>query len=171
MNANASCLADAACDMLEVVDGGNRPFCVLRADEVLRQGLPHRAVGLLVRDSASRTLLTWRQGHGWGLSSFGFPAAGQSAEDRARELLLADWGRHGPPQPLGISAPGQETGPAYLYLFEARVSAAFARYAARDAERHLLADYGELRGLRVQAAPLLSPALRRVVLAGLARPR
>ena len=47
-------------DLLEVVDKNNTPLCVMRKQDVLRQNLHHRAVGLLVRDRLGRALLTHR---------------------------------------------------------------------------------------------------------------
>ena len=63
-------------DLLEVVDKNNTPLCVMRKEDVLRQGLHHRAVGLLVRDRLGRALLTHRPGLGWGISSIGRLPAG-----------------------------------------------------------------------------------------------
>ena len=59
---------------LEVVDERNTPLCVMAEKDVLRQRLRHRAVALLIRDSAGRALLTFRAGRGWGFSSFAFVA-------------------------------------------------------------------------------------------------
>ena len=43
---------------LEVVDSNNAPLCIMAKEDVLRQGLPHRAVALLIRDRSGRALLT-----------------------------------------------------------------------------------------------------------------
>lgn len=155
--------------LLEVVDADNRPLCLLREAEALRQRLAHRAVALLVRDRRGRALLAWRP-WGWGFSSFRRLTAGCAAAWQAGDLLLAEWQQHGRVLPLGILPPESRLH-AFAYLFEARVSAACAAMAARDTERFLLADYDELRGLNAGFGDMLSPLLRAAVAAGLVRPR
>lgn len=76
--------------LLEVVDKSNTPVCLLHAASVLRQGLPHRAVALLLRDKNSRALLTFWPELGWGFSAYARVPAGQAFEDCARDLLRAD---------------------------------------------------------------------------------
>ena len=147
------------------------PLCIMRGEDILRQNLRHRAVGLLVRDRLGRALLTFRPGHGWGFSSFGRLPAGQSNEHKARELLEQDWNHEGRVLFLGISAPGPENFNAFVALYESRIPTSEAAAAVRDPDRHLLVDYDELRGLGAHFGDLLSPFLRQAVQAGLVRPR
>lgn len=158
-------------DFLEVVDKNNLPLCVMRTQDVLRQGLRHRAVGLLVRDRRGRALLTHREGRGWGISSFELLPAGQSAESKARELFLKDWEHEGRMLPMGVSPAGAESSHAFVTLYEGRMPALLAEAAVRDRDRQMLVDYDELRGLGVHFGDLLSPFLRTVVQSGLMRPR
>lgn len=158
-------------DFLEVVDNNNIPLCVMRSEDVQRQNLRHRAVGLLVRDRLGRTLLTHRPGFGWGFSSFGRLTAGQASQHKALELLKHDWNHEGRVLPLGISAPGPENFNAFVALYEGRIPTSQAAVAVRDPDRHMLVDYDELRGLGTHFGDLLSPFLRQAVQAGLVRPR
>ena len=163
--------SSAAPDLLEVVDKNNVPLCVMRSEDVLRQALHHRAVGLLVRDRQGRALLTHRPGLGWGMSSFGRLPAGQSSEHRALQLFTDDWGHDGRVLPLGVCPPGPESSNAFVALYEGRVPALLAAAAVRDQDRHMLVDYDELRGIGIHFGELLSPFLRVAVQAGLVRPR
>lgn len=147
------------------------PLCVMKYEDVLRQQLLHRAVALLVRDRKGRALLTQRQNYGWGMSSFGRLRAGISSESKAQEMLLKDLRQSGPVLQLGIAQPGMESLNCFVYLFEARVSAAVADEAVRNADNHMLVDYDELRGLGTHFGELLSPFLRMLVQKGLVRPR
>lgn len=160
-----------ATEFLEVVDKNNVPLCVMRTQDVLRQGLRHRAVGLLVRDPRGRALLTRREGLGWGISSFELLPAGQSSEIRAHEMFRRDWAHEGRILPMGISHAGAESRHAFVTLYEGRMPASLAEAAVRDRDRQMLVDYDELRGLGVHFGDLLSPFLRAVVQSGLMRPR
>ena len=155
----------------EVVDESDRPFCLMPEALVLRQGLRHRAVALLLRDPAGHALLRTHPRNGWGFSSLALPRARESAEDCCRRLLVTDWD-------LGTATPRllrradacAETGMAFLTLFEARVSAATARMLAAPGaimpEGLPLPDAIDLAGLARQEEPLLSPLLRHAVRSG-----
>lgn len=155
----------------EVVDEADTPFCLMPETLLLRQGLRHRAVALLLRDPAGRMLLRPHPRNGWEFSSLALPRAGEAAEDCCRRLLGTDWG-------LGTATPRllrradacAETGMAFLTLFEARVSAAAARAlaapGAAQPEGLPLLDAIELTGLARQEEPLLSPLLRHAALSG-----
>ena len=158
-------------DLQEVVDHNNIPLCIMRGEDILRQNLRHRAVGLLVRDRLGRALLTFRPGHGWGFSSFGRLPAGQSSEHKAQELFNSDWNHEGRILPLGVSPPGPDNFNAFVALYEGRMPASLAATAVRDPDQHMLVDYDELRGLGVHFGELLSPFLRQAVQSGLVRPR
>lgn len=158
-------------ELLEVVDNSNMPLCVMRGEDVLRQKLQHRAVGLLVRDRLGRALLTHRPNFGWGFSSFGRLPAGQSSECKAQELFKQDWNHDGRILPMGISAPGPDNFNAFVALYEGRMPSSLAAAAVRDPDRHMLVDYDELRGLGTHFGELLSPFLRHAVQSGLMRPR
>lgn len=158
-------------EFLEVVDKNNVPLCVMRKEDVLRQGLRHRAVGLLVRDARGRALLTHREGLGWGISSFELLPPGASSESKARELFTKDWKHEGRMLPMGVSSAGAESRHAFVSLYEGRMPASLAEAAVRDRDRQMLVDYDELRGLGVHFGDLLSPFLRAVVQSGLMRPR
>ncbi|SDF37588.1 NUDIX hydrolase [Desulfovibrio legallii] len=158
--------------LLEVVDAGNAPVCLLRAADVQRQGLPHRAVALLLRDKNGRALLTHWPERGWGVSAYARATAGQAFEDCARALLLeAGLDPTGRVRPLGLAPPCPESRNAFVAFFEARLPLSLAMAGARNAERHLLADYDELRGMAAHFGELLSPLLRVAVQAGYVRPR
>lgn len=155
----------------EVVDETDRPLCLMPEASLLRQGLRHRAVALLLRDPAGRALLRPQPQNGWEFSSLALPRALEAAEDCCRRLLVTDWD-------LGTAAPHllrradacAETGMAFLTLFEARISAATARALAAPGvmapEGLPLLDGIELAGLAHQEAPLLSPLLRHAVFSG-----
>lgn len=155
----------------EVMDEADTPFCLMPEALLLRQGLRHRAVALLLRDPAGRALLRPHPRNGWGFSSLALPRVMEATEDCCRRLLAADWD-------LGTATPRllrrvdacAETGMAFLTLFEARVSAAAARTLAAPGaampEGLPLLDAIELAGLARQEAPLLSPLLRHAVLSG-----
>lgn len=158
--------------LLEVVDEHNTPLCVMAAKDALRLRLRHRAVALLIRDSAGRALLTFRAGRGWGFSSFAIVSAGQAFETQARSMLREDWReKDGRLWPLGICPPCPESRQAFVALFEARLPAALAAQKALDPERGMLLDYDELKGLRAHFDDLLSPFMRVAVQGGYVRPR
>lgn len=155
----------------EVVDEANAPFCLLPEAVLLRQGLRHRAVGLLLRDTAGRTLLRTGPETGWDFSSFALPLALEGAEDCCRRLLATEWALPDlAPRVLARADAAPATGMAFLTLFAARISPATARALAApgvDAPAGLpLVDEVELAGLATQEPPLLSPLLRHAVLAG-----
>lgn len=156
---------------LEVVDKHNAPLCILSWGDVLRQRLRHRAAALLIRDSTGRALLTFRQGLGWGFSSFGIVQAGQSFGDQARAMLRDDWGRDCSRMlPLGLCPPHPESRQAFVAIFEARLPAVLAAEKIFDPDRHMLLDYDELKGLSAHFKELLSPFLRIAVQGGYVRP-
>mgnify|MGYP000016048552 CR=1 FL=1 len=157
---------------LEVVDERNTPLCVMAEKDVLRQRLRHRAVALLIRDSAGRALLTFRAGRGWGFSSFALVRAGQAFEARARAMLREDWREEGGRLlSLGFCPPCPESRQAFVALFEARLPTALAAQKALDPDRNMLLDYDELKGLRAHFDDLLSPFMRVAVQGGYVRPR
>ncbi|MBQ9453803.1 MAG: NUDIX hydrolase [Desulfovibrio sp.] len=160
----------AAHAMQEVVDASNTPLCIMHSEDILRQCLAHRTVGLLVRDRQGRTLLTHRQGVGWGISSFSNLYAGHSHEQQARKLLRDDWGQEGHVQYLQTLLPDTAGLNTFTYMYEAHVSTALATEAARDTSSHMLVDQDELQGLYTNFDSLLSPILRTAVHNGLLRP-
>ena len=147
----------------EVVDEADTPFCLMPEEHLLRQGLRHRAVALLLRDG--RMLLRPHPRSGWEFSSLALPWAMEAAEDCCRRLLETDWAlRATSPRLLRRVDACAETGMAFLTLFETRISAAAARVFA--AEGLPLLDGIELAGLARQEEPLLSPLLRHAALSG-----
>lgn len=161
-----------AASFLEVVDGRNAPLCIMAEKDVLRQRLRHRATALLIRDSTGRALLSFREGQGWGFSSFAMVRAGQSFEDCARDMLQEDWGEQGGRLlSLGLCPPCRESRQAFVALFEARLPAALAAQKALDPDRSMLLDYDELKGLGAHFGDLLSPFMRVAVQGGYVRPR
>lgn len=160
----------------EVVDEADRPLCLLPEAAILRQGLRHRAVALLLRDHAGRTLL--RPGRaGWDFSSRALPQAFEAVEDCCRRLLAQDWKLEGlAPRVLRRVEARPETGMAFLTVFTARITDAMARALSVPGvlapDGIPLVDAVELHGLAGQEPPLLSPLLRRAVRAGwLAEPK
>ena len=154
----------------EVVDEADRPFCLLPEAALLRQGLRHRAVALLLRDRAGRTLLRPAP-QGWEFSSLALPLAFEAVEDCCRRLLAADWRLPDlNPRVLRRVEASPETGMAFLTIFTARIPEATARALAVPGalapEGLPLLDAVELAGLARQEPPLLSPLLRRAVRAG-----
>ena len=153
------------------MDERNAPFCLLPEAVLLRQGLRHRAVALLLRDSTGRTLLRAGPDGRWDFSSFALPLALEAAEDCCRRLLATDWALpDAAPRVLARLGASPGTGMAFLTLFTTRISDATARALAAPsvgAPGGLpLLDAVELAGLAAQEPPLLSPLLRRAVLAG-----
>ena len=124
-----------AASFLEVVDGRNAPLCIMAEKDVLRQRLRHRATALLIRDSTGRALLSFREGQGWGFSSFAMVRAGQSFEECARDMLQEDWGEQGGRLlSLGLCPPCRESRQAFVALFEARLPAALAAHVSKELE-------------------------------------
>lgn len=161
-------LPPQAAGLREVVDEADRPLCLLPEAALLRQGLRHRAVALLLRDSAGRALLRPGPRAGWGFSSFALPHALEAVEDCCRRLLAADWQLESlVPHALRRVDACAATGMAFLTIFTARIPAATARALAVPGvvapEGLPLLDDVELRGLAGQEPPLLSPLLRRAV--------
>lgn len=155
----------------EVVDEADTPLCLMPEDHLLRQGLRHRVVALLLRDATGRMLLRPHPRSGWEFSSLALPRAMEAAEDCCRRLLAADWKLPATsPRLLRRVDARAETGMAFLTLFEARVSAAAARTLAAPGvitpEGLPLLDAIELAGLARQEDPLLSPLLRHAALSG-----
>lgn len=155
----------------EVVDEADTPFCLMSEEHLLRQGLRHRAVALLLRDGAGRMLLRPHPRSGWEFSSLALPWAMEAAEDCCRRLLETDWAlRATSPRLLRRVDACAETGMAFLTLFETRISAAAARAFAAPGvitpEGLPLLDGIELAGLARQEEPLLSPLLRHAALSG-----
>ena len=73
--------------------------------------------------------------------------------------------------PVGFSPPCPESRHAFVTLFEARLPASLVLAAAQEADRHMLVDQDELRGLGKHFADLLSPYLRMALQAGHVRLR
>lgn len=155
----------------EVVDEADRPLCLLPEAALLRQGLRHRAVALLLRDTAGRALLRPDEQMGWDFSSRALPHALEAVEDCCRRLLATDWKLASlAPRLLRRVAASPETGMAFLSIFTARIPAATARELAMPGvlapEGLPLLDAVELAGLAAQEPPLLAPLLLRAVRAG-----
>lgn len=155
----------------EVVDAADRPFCLLPEAAILRQGLRHRAVALLLRDSAGRALLRPDAPGGWDFSSRAIPQALEAAGDCCRRLLAADWQLAGlAPRLLRRIPAGPETGMAFLSIFTARIPAPTARALSMPGALRAggipLLDPDELAGLASQEPPLLSPLLLTALRAG-----
>lgn len=162
---------DVSGTLREVVDETDTPFCLIPEASLLRQGLRHRAVALLLRDPTGRTLLRPHPQNGWEFSSLALPRAMEASEDCCRRLLVTDWDLGTASARLLRRADAcAETGMAFLTLFEARISAAMAGTLAAPGvmapEGLPLLDGIELAGLARQEAPLLSPLLRHAVLSG-----
>ena len=151
----------------EVVDEADRPLCLLPEASLLRQGLRHRAVALILRDGAGRMLL--RPGPaGWDFSSRALPQAMEATEDCCRRLLEAEWRLAGlAPRVLRRVDACAETGMAFLTIFTARVTEATARVLAAPGalapEGLPLLDAVELAGIAGQEPPVLAPLLRHAV--------
>ncbi|MDE7370830.1 MAG: NUDIX hydrolase [Desulfovibrio sp.] len=154
----------------EVVDAADRPLCLLPEAVLLRQGLRHRAVALILRDTSGRALL--RPGaDGWDFSSRALPQAMEATEDCCRRLLETEWHLPGiAPRVLRRVGACAETGMAFLTIFTARIPAATAREMALPGvlapEGLPLLDAVELAGLAEQDPPILAPLLRHAVRAG-----
>lgn len=153
------------------MDEANAPLCLLPEAVLLRQGLRHRAVALLLRDTQGRALLRPRPETGWDFSSFALPLAQEATEDCCRRLLATDWDLpDAAPRVLARVDSSPETGMAFLTIFTTRLSDAAARALAAPsvgAPAGLpLLDAVELAGLAAQEPPLLTPLLRHAVVAG-----
>lgn len=145
---------------LEVVDSNNAPLCIMAKQDVLRQGLPHRAVALLVRDRSGRALLTLGE-QGWGFSSYGQVAAGMSCERSAQNILFQEWSQEGGRLAcLGLMPPSNSNSLTFLHLYTANLQRSIINARALMRDRHLLVDQDELKGLGAHFSDLLSPAMR-----------
>lgn len=159
----------------EVVDSNDRPVCLLPEAVILRQGLCHRLVALVLRDTRGRVLLTPCEsragGQEWGPSSLALPFAGEAREDCCRRLLTTDWSLEAArPWLKGVLAPCAESGTAFVALYEARIASALATALATPSPRlpggAPLPDAEELAGLAANPDGPLSPLMRRAVLDG-----
>lgn len=155
----------------EVVDEANAPLCLMSEMALLRQGLRHRAVALLLRDQTGRALLRPQSPNCWEFSSRALPRAMESAEECCRRLLETEWGLPTLiPRILRRVDACVETSMAFLTLYTAHISNATARALAMpgviDPDGLPLLDAIELAGLADQEPPLLSPLLRHVVRSG-----
>lgn len=102
----------------EVVDGANRPICLLGADEIKRQQLPHRALAVILRDSRGKLFLRHENDGSFGFSARGMPDAGMAAGDCFHRLTsVLDLGCGIIPRQLGIYQPSDSTGAAFTWLF------------------------------------------------------
>lgn len=146
------------------MDEADRPLCLLPEAAILRQGLRHRAVALLIRDTEGRALVRPDAPDGWDFSSRAIPLALEAGADCCRRLLARDWKLAGlAPRVLRRIPAGPETGMAFLTIYTARIPAATAQALAHPGALHdggvPLLDFDELAGLANQEPPLLSPLL------------
>lgn len=153
---------------MEIVDGHDRPLCLMSVREALHQRLYHRAVALLLRDNSGRSLLKLRTGQGWDFSSYTLLAAGQANECAARSLLRQDWQQKDRRLTrLGTCPPETDISIAFTTVFAAYIPAALLTHLATDQNQYLLLDREELEGVEHQLGDVLSPLLRQSLRAGL----
>ncbi|MDR2851184.1 MAG: NUDIX hydrolase [Desulfovibrio sp.] len=147
---------------LEVVDSRNTPICIMNSREVARQGLRHRMVALILRDTAKRMLLSCHtETTAYNFSSFAPVYAGQSYEACAQNILQNEWSITSKRLLFfGIYPPCPENRHTFTAIFEVRLRTAQTEAIAQNMERHLLLDHDELKGLTVHCKELLAPFIR-----------
>ncbi|NCD24069.1 MAG: hypothetical protein EOL86_00550 [Deltaproteobacteria bacterium] len=146
-----------------VVDANNRPLAVMDREQVLRQGLKHRNVALVLSDARGRLVLRRRPADHpiypgrWDIAGGGHVQAGLAAEDVARACVPASlpglevW--HA--RTLGASA---RTGNAFVEIFLARLDSAQGSTLLHDHD-YLSVDQDELDALASAHPDLFTPAL------------
>ena len=148
--------------LAEALDNNLRPLCMLKVDDILAQGLAHRAAALLISDREGRRILRASASGEWGFTAAAPVAAGMALDD-CRILLAESW-----PSRLydwrspAVIQPCEETGRAQVHIFEAKC----ARVPAGDDLLPLAR--GEYDALLARGYPV-SPLLKLAVDSGAAR--
>ncbi len=132
------------------------------AREILAQNLPHRAVAVILRDSAGHLVLRNDAG-ALDFASRGILPAGMASEDFCRRLLHEDWAlAAGALRRLGLARPLMANTGAFTYIFEAVIPPAVASRVAATYDNAILVDDIELKSLLslgYAISPLLSGAV------------
>lgn len=146
-----------------VVDVKNRPIAVMDVEQVLRQGLKHRSVYLMLRDKAGRHILRRRpSGHPvypgrWDIAGTHHVPATSSSEDIALSRI---------PQSIQEAAilhvcslpPSARTGNAFVELYAVVVNGADMARLMLD-RTYLAVDLDEFNALASNHPTLFTPAL------------
>lgn len=141
--------AGNAAQLVEVVDNGNRPLCVMSFAEVRRQNLPHRGFALWMRDR-NRRFLTVQDNEGKpGFTLFAPCQAGLAYADSCDELVARRWGLlPASANLLAVWPPCAENFGSFTGLCEIVLSEAMLESLANSTEGSLIADYSGLAALR-----------------------
>lgn len=152
-------------DSRVVVDEQNTPLAILEYEQVLRQGLLHRQVILVIFDHLGRMILHKRPpsaalypGRWDCIGSTDIPLD-TGAEDMAWSLMPAVLDQDTMHMRHLVSLPASpETGNAFVELFRARISASSAHKLLHDLS-FLATDQDELQALATSFPDQLTPTL------------
>jgi isopentenyl-diphosphate delta-isomerase len=153
-------------ELVEVVDGRDRPVAVAPLREVHRQMLCHRAVLVLVHDTENRVFLQKRSLSKplypgcWDLSATGHVRAGESREAAALRELEEELGICAESLHLKHSIPaGAHTGNEFVTLYAARARNQVPRPNPDELAGGMFVDQDELDYLAATFRELLTPGL------------
>lgn len=146
--------AKAGQKLVEVLDSAGRPLCVMAKNEVLSQGLCHRACALLPRLPGDDWLLGLGDG-GWTFPALDMPCAGQAAADCAQELLALGWQAEAPVREMArLRREG-----LFLHVYSCRLPADALARLPPDPRSSLQLSQAELDALMRSDPGLFEPLL------------
>lgn len=137
--------------LTEVLDDSERPLCLLPPDDILAQGLKHRAIAVLALDEKGNLLLRETPGPVFETTAYAPLQAGFARAEFAEYLLNRQIAQSVQPRELLTF----KNGPATITVFTALFSYSMLRAAATAS--FLLSDKAEIGELakRNLAGPLL----------------
>ncbi len=149
-----------------VVDANNRPVAVMDREQVLRQGLKHRSVLLVLRDARGRIILRRRPTDHfvypgrWDIAGSRHIPAGLAAEDVALACMPAVLPVLEVTHLRTLDASAR-TGNAFVEIFAARLDSIQSAALLRD-HAYLAVDQDELNALASTHPDLFTPSLMTV---------
>lgn len=153
-------------ELIEIVDGRDRPLAAMDISEAHRQSLSHRAVLILVYDP-NRKIYLQRRGLNkaiypgrWDVSASGHVKAGESREDAAIRELYEEIGITAPALRLLTEVPASpDTGFEFVSVFSAGTVREPPQPNATEVQGGFFCDRTELAGLIERCPELLTPGL------------
>jgi isopentenyldiphosphate isomerase len=153
-------------ELIEIVDGRDRPLAAMDISDAHRQSLSHRAVLILVYDPGRKIYLQRRSlakalypGR-WDVSASGHVKAGESREDAALRELYEEIGISAAGLKLLTEVPaGPETGFEFVSVFSAGTVRETPQPNAAEVQGGFFCDRTELAGLVERCPELLTPGL------------
>lgn len=162
-------IAGTPAGLVEVVDGDNRPLCVMSVAEVRSQKLLHRGIALLMRDR-ERRFMTVQDAEGQpGFTLFAPCMAGLAYADSCDELVTRHWG--GLPafaNLLKVWPPCSENFGSFTGICEIVLSEAMLENLSSSTEGSLIVDYSGLAAL-LKSSCGLAPFLALILESGFLR--